>query len=86
MNNDSARYWPIIRPIKEIIDREEQVMHENVVFWADLLAGIAELFTLSLILWVLHRLWKVNYSMLRVLRRMDRRTGDISATACGHQA
>jgi hypothetical protein len=46
-------------------------MDQNAIFWLDLVANLAELAMLGSILWVLHRLWSVNSTMLRVLRRIS---------------
>jgi hypothetical protein len=46
-------------------------MDQNVMFRLDLVADAAELLILGAILWMLHRLWSVNSTMLRVLRRIS---------------
>ena len=46
-------------------------MDQNAIFWLDLVANLAELAMLGSILWVLYRLWSVNSTMLRVLRRIS---------------
>jgi hypothetical protein len=46
-------------------------MDQNVIFWLDVVEDAAELVILGTILWMLHRLWSVNSTMLRVLRRIS---------------
>ena len=46
-------------------------MEQNGIFWLDLIADGAELVLLGAILWLLHRPWSVNSTMLRVLRRIS---------------
>jgi len=46
-------------------------MDQNAILWIDLTADAAEIALLGAILWVLYRLWSVNSTMLRVLRRIS---------------
>jgi hypothetical protein len=46
-------------------------MDQNAIFWLDVAANSAELIMLGSILWMLYRLWVVNQTMLRVLRRIS---------------
>jgi hypothetical protein len=46
-------------------------MGHDAIFWLDVVEDAAELVILGAILWMLYRLWSVNLTMLRVLRRIS---------------
>jgi hypothetical protein len=49
----------------------EAAVLQDAFFWIDVVANAIEIIMLALILWQAYRLWKVMYSVLRVLRRMS---------------
>ena len=59
---------------------------EMALFWADLGMNAVQVIALGAVLWLLFSLRRGTIAMLRVLRRMDRKTPDMAISSYGHQA